>query len=121
MCSFSSVVTLGFEQDAYQFTEGETITLVVEVHGQIDSSISHEVFSEGFINETGILPAGFSAPNFTITVSGTEDDIALEPDEVHIVTLYLREPVRPQVAITTSITTVTIVDNDGELCLHIII
>ena len=109
------VVILGFQSDAYQFMEGESVEVVVEYVGQIDRSITFRVFSDGLIDETTTIEAGSMSTTFTFVIPGFDDDaIALEPDEVFDVTLSLVEP-NPQVEIAVNITTVTITDKDGEL------
>ena len=112
--SLYSVVTLGFQSNAYRFTEGESVEVVVEYIGQIDQSITFRVFSDGLIDNTTTIVAGSMSTIFTFVIPGFEDDaIALQPDEIFDVMLSLVEP-NPQVDITVPVTTVTITDNDGE-------
>ena len=111
---FHLVVTLGFFSDTYQFMERDPVVFVVQYLGQIDSNITFGVDSDGLINSVSTVEAGTTSKNITFNITGFDDDIPLEPDEVFHVTLSLLEP-NSRVVITKSVTTVTIADDDGEL------
>ena len=117
LCNISthSVVTLEFSSASYQFIEGETLNLVVQKSGPLDSAITFNVLSDGLsIDETRTFEAGVNAPAaITISIITLNDVIALEPDKVNTVTLTLVTP-NPQIELSISQATVTEIDDDSE-------
>ena len=97
--------------------------LVVRKSGYIDSAITVQVFIPGLLDEQRTFEAGFEAPdNVTIPLSVPDDDIALEPDEVHVVTLSLvTSPDR--IVLSPSEANVTVIDDDDRewMCTYIYI
>ena len=111
--SFHSVVTLGFDRADYQFTEGEAIELVVQKSAPLGTELPVLVVYDEMTVE-GTFEAGVNATNnITISVTSRDDVIALEPDEVFIVTLTLVQT-NPQILIPNPLANVTITDDDGE-------
>ena len=103
----------------YEVTEGGTLNLVIQKSGPVDSVVSFLVFSPGFIGERRTFVAGVGAPN-TITISmdvGPDNDIGLEPDVVHVLTLSLVIG-DSQIVVSPSQANVTITDDDSELLCH---
>ena len=121
LCNISihSVVTLKFSSASYQFIEGETLNLVVQKSGTLDSAITFNVFSDGLvINETRTFEAGVdTSAAITISIITLNDLIALEPDKVNTVTLTLVTP-NPQIELGISQATVTEIDDDGKFYYH---
>ena len=121
LCNISihSVVTLEFSSASYQFIEEETLNLVVQKSGTLDSAITFNEFSDGLvINETRTFEAGVDAPAaITISIITLNDLIALEPDKVNTVTLTLVTP-NPQIELGISQATVTEIDDDGKFYYH---
>ena len=117
LCNISthSVVTLEFRSASYQFVEGETLNLVVQKSGPLDSAITFNVLSGGLsIDETRTFEAGVNAPAaITISIITLNDVIVLEPDKVNTVTLTLVTP-NPQIELGISQATVTEIDDDSE-------
>ena len=110
------VIRIGFDMTDYEVTEGGTLNLMIQKSGPVDSAITFRVFSPGFIDEQRTFAAGVGAPN-TITISmdvGPDNDIGLEPDVVHVLTLSLVIG-DSQIVVSPSQANVTITDDDSEL------
>ena len=105
----------------YEVVEGGTVDLVVQKSGYIDSVITVQVFIPELLDEQRTFAAGFEAPdNVTIPLSVPDDGIALEPDEVHVVTLSLvTSPDR--IVLSPSEANVTVIDDDDRewMCTYI--
>ena len=103
------------------FEVGRLIKKVVRKSGYIDPVITIQVFSPGLLDEQQTFEAGFEAPdNVTIPLSVPDDDIALEPDEVHIVTLSL--VTSPDwIVLSPSEASITVIDDDDRkwMCTYI--
>ena len=103
----------------YEVAEGGTLNLVIRKSGPVDSAITFRVFSAGFIDEQRTFAAGVGAPN-TITISmdvGPDNNIGLEPDVVHVLTLSLVNG-DSQIVVSPSQANVTIIDDDSEWLCH---
>ena len=108
-----SVVTLGFDRADYQFTEGEAIEIVVQKSAPLGTELPVLVVYDKMTAE-GTFEAGVNATNnITILIMSRDDVIALEPDEVFIVTLTLVQT-NPQILIPNPLANVTVIDDDGE-------
>ena len=113
------VITIGFDMTVYEVAEGGTLNLVIQKSGPVDSAITFRVSSPGFIGERRTFVAGVGAPN-TITISmdvGPDNDIGLEPDVVHVLTLSLVNS-DSQIVVSPSQANVTISDDDSEWLYH---
>ena len=113
------VITIGFDMTEYEVTEGGMLNLVIRKSGPVHSAISFRVLSPGFIDEERTFAPGVGAPN-TIIISidlGPGNDIGLEPDVVHVLTLSLVNG-DSQIEVSPSQATVTITDDDSEWFYH---
>ena len=113
------VVTIGFDMTDYEVAEGGTLDLMIRKSGPVDSAISFRVFSPGFIDEEWTFAAGVGAPN-TITISinlGPGNDIGLEPEVLHVLTLSLVNG-DSQIEVSPCQANVTITDDDSEWLCH---
>ena len=112
------VVAVEFESPTYQFTEGQSVEVVITKSGVVDSEIVVNVTGGGFV-VLGVFPAGSERPNnITISLELPDDNVALEPDQDIELSLSLVNP-SPLVVVGLNRTTVTIVDDDGELlCMY---
>ena len=107
-------MTVEFESPKYQFTEGQTVEVVITKSGVVDSEIVVNVTGGGFV-VLGVFPAGSESPNnITISLELPDDNVALEPDQDIELSLSLVNP-SSLVVVGLDRTTVTIVDDDGEL------
>ena len=115
--SFSdAVVRVGFESATYTFKEGDSGALVVQKSGPISSPITFTAFGTGLVDITKSFDARVGTPDMImIPVTTVDNDVALEPDLVFIVSLDII-PSNPQIVLDISETVVTIVDNDGRYC-----
>jgi hypothetical protein len=110
----NDVVTLGFDRADYQFTEGEAIELVVQKSAPLGTELPVLVVYDEMTVE-GTFEAGVNATNnITILIMSRDDVIALEPDEVFIVTLTLVQT-NPQILIPNPLANVTVTDDDGPV------
>ena len=107
-------MTVEFESPKYQFTEGQSVEVVITKSGVVDSDIVVNVTGGGFV-VLGVFPAGSESPNnITVSFALPDDNVALEPDQDIELSLSLVMP-SPLVVVGLNRTTVTIVDDDGEL------
>ena len=106
-------MTVEFESPTYQFTEGQSVEVVITKSGVVDSEIVVNVTGGGFV-VLGVFPAGSESPNnITTSLELPDDNVALEPDQDIDLSLSLVMP-GPLVVVGLDRTTVTIVDDDGE-------
>ena len=106
-----AVVTLGFEYEFYKVIEDGLLEVVVFKSLPCDFDILFRVHAEGIIDEELVLKA---AENETIiSVTLPDDEVALEPDENHMLILSLSVP-DPQVELGTHISILTIADDDSK-------
>ena len=108
------VVTIGFLEREYTYTEGDVTAIVVVLSGPISSRIDFEIAGGSFSGSGFFLPEE-NVDNYIFFLNVPDDDVALEAPEVVEVTLTLTEPVAsPQIAVDPDRINVTILDNDCE-------
>ena len=106
-------MTIEFESPTYQFTEGQSVEVVITKSGVVDSEIVVNVTGGGFV-VLGVFPAGSESPNnITISLELPDDNVALEPDQDIELSLSLVSS-STLVVVGLDRTTVTIVDDDGK-------
>ena len=90
--------------------------MLVQKSGALDSDITFRVFGEGLVNTTGTFEAGSASPNaINITFATSDNEVALEDPKVFSVELEIIPP-NPLVELGISEASVTVLDDDGELC-----
>ena len=111
-----AAIVIGFSSAAYVYTEGDTGYVLVQKSGALDSDITFRVFAEGLVNTTGTFEAGSASPNaINITFATSDNEVALEDPKVFSVELEIIPP-NPLVELGISEASVTVLDDDGELC-----
>ncbi|CAI8045944.1 hypothetical protein GBAR_LOCUS25393 [Geodia barretti] len=84
------VVTLGFEDESYTVSEGGLLELGVSKSLRCDFDIHFRVRADGLLYEDWVIQA--AAKRTMISVTLPNDEVALEPDEIHVLTLSLLVP-----------------------------
>ena len=108
------MVTIGFLEREYTYTEGDVTVIVVVLSGPISSRIDFEIAGGSFSGSGFFLPEE-NVDNYIFFLNVPDDDVALEAPEVVEVTLTLTEPVAsPQIVVDPDRINVTILDNDCE-------
>ena len=117
MFDFCTEVTIGFDSPDYMVVEGNSVEIVIEKSGTIDSEISY--FVSGFDGgRVGGFSAGSVSSTSSVTFNTSDDIIALEPPEVFPLILSFFVFANPLVTISNPSTNLIILDNDGELLLY---
>jgi hypothetical protein len=109
------VVTLGFEEESYTVSEGGLLELVVSKSLHCDFDIHFRVMADGLIYEDRVIQA--AANRTMISIILPNDEVALEPDENHVLTLSLLVP-DLQVELQSYLSTLTITDDDNTVAVE---
>ena len=104
-------MSLGFEEESYTVTEGGFLEVVVFKSLPCDFDIHYRIRADGVIDKELILKAAENETMISVTLP--DDDVALEPDENHVLMLSLSVP-DPQVELGTHISSLTITDDDSK-------
>ena len=104
-------MSLGFEEESYTVTEGGVLEMVIFKSLPCDFNIHFQVRADGIIDQELVLKSPENETMISVTLP--DDDVALEPDENHMLILSLSVP-DPQVELGTHISSLTITDDDSK-------
>ena len=106
-----SAVVLGFERESYNVTEGSVLQVIVSKSAPCEFELHFGVHTNGLLHEERIFEA--NSTTALISVAFSDDDIALEPDENYVLTLFLVAP-DSQVEFDQQFSNFSIIEDDGK-------
>ena len=104
-------MSLGFEEEPYTVTEGGVLEMSIFKSLPCGFDIHFQVHADGIIDQEFVLKSPENETMISVTLP--DDDVALEPDENHMLILSLSVP-DPQVELGTHISILTIADDDSK-------
>ena len=106
-----SAVVLGFKRESYNVTEGGVLHVIVSKSAPCEFELHFGVHTNGLLHEERIFEA--NSTTALISVAFSDDDIALEPDESYVLTLFLIAP-DSQVEFDQQFSNLSIIEDDSE-------